>query len=113
MLASVSQVLQEIRSGQGIGLAAVGRKFPGRSGGQTNACTVYRWATNGCRAANGTRVKLETVRVGSRLLTSEPALERFVLRLSETSEQNHSARSPTAARRASSRADAELAAAGC
>ena len=38
--------------------------------------TVYRWAQRGVRG-----VKLETVRVGVRLCTSERAIERFIERL--------------------------------
>src|SRR5262245_61479949 len=63
-----------LHAGKGIGLSAIARRFPGRISGQINPATVFRWATAGCRTASGSRVKLETVRVGARLLSSEAAL---------------------------------------
>ena len=48
--------------------------------------TVSRMMLDGSRAKDGTRVKLESVRRGSRLATSRAAIERFLERLSGNSE---------------------------
>lgn len=39
--------------------------------------TLTRWATDGLQGPDGQVVRLEAIRVGSRLATSEPALRRF------------------------------------
>lgn len=44
--------------------------------------TPFRWATRGIRAADGTTVLLETVKVGGALYTSREALQAFAERLS-------------------------------
>lgn len=92
-------VLDEVLAGQALSLAQVARKFPGRSKGNVDPATVYRWSTHGveCR---GQRVKLETCRVGRRLLTSEPALERFLAALQCEPVQPSTATSATGKRRA-------------
>lgn len=76
---TIPQVLQEIRDGHGLGMAAASRLLPGVGGGGCDPSTLFRWATSGVKTMNGTRVKLEAVRVGRRLVTTGPALERFVL----------------------------------
>jgi hypothetical protein len=56
------------------------RKLPwlkGRSGGQLDIGTIRRWALRGVRG-----VKLETLRIGGSVCTSEQAVVRFVERLS-------------------------------
>jgi hypothetical protein len=105
--------LQEVRSGHGVGLAAVAREFPGRVG-HLDPATVFRWTRSGARANDGSRQVLESVRIGSRILTSWPAVERFVQTLSAMpAETGPAPRSASATRRASERAEAELIAAGC
>jgi hypothetical protein len=47
-----------------------------RGGRALNFSTIWRWAMHGVRG-----VKLETVRVGSTLCTSEQAIIRFIERL--------------------------------
>jgi hypothetical protein len=64
-------------------LAQAARHVPSFRGGRpTSSGCLWRWATRGAKAADGTVVKLETVNLcGGRLLTSEPALARFLARL--------------------------------
>src|SRR5205809_192495 len=64
-------------------LAQVARKVPSfRNGRPTSPGCLWRWATRGAKAADGTIVRLETVNLcGGRLLTSEAALARFLARL--------------------------------
>lgn len=86
MVRTIPQVLQEINAGHGLDLAAVGRQFPGAHGcAAVNATTVRRWATKGSKTPDGRLVTLETIRLGARVLTSGPAVVRFVMALSEPS----------------------------
>jgi hypothetical protein len=116
MIESVSQVLQEVRDGQGVGLAGVARKFPNdRTNGQghINASTVFRWCLVGCKGATGQRIRLQHVRIGSRILTSWPAVERFISSLTAPVEPSPIPRSPTQRQRASASAARALEVAGC
>jgi Protein of unknown function (DUF1580) len=72
------QVLDEIRSGKSLGLSGVAGMFPVRGGRSLNPSTIYRWITLGVKLPGGARLRLEAVRVGHRLLTSMPAVERFI-----------------------------------
>jgi hypothetical protein len=56
------------------------RKYLPRVSGkkQTHYCTLYRWALRG---VGGT--KLESVKIGSQIVTSKQALTRFIRRLSD------------------------------
>jgi hypothetical protein len=91
------------------GLAAAGRSLPGHRGNaHVSPATVFRWVTKGCRAADGTVVKLEAVRLGSRWLTSREALARFAAALSEPAPAAPAQRPPAARRRAADRAAEEL-----
>ncbi len=66
------------------GLGAIAKKIPGaRGNSHTNASTIFRWITRGVRAANGTIVKLEAIRLGSSWRTSLEAVDRFSARLTE------------------------------
>lgn len=95
-----------------ISLAAAGRRLPGhRDNRSTNPSTIWRWVRTGALAADGRRVRLEAVRLGSRWLTSVEALARFAEALTAgTAPEALAGRSPTpAARRAASeRAGREL-----
>jgi hypothetical protein len=64
-------------------LAQAARHVPSFRGGRpTSPGCLWRWATRGAKAADGSVVKLETVNLcGGRLLTSEAALARFLARL--------------------------------
>lgn len=58
-------------------LAEAARKRPaGRNNRPTHVSTVYRWISKGVRG-----VKLEAIRIGGRLYTSDEALQRFAERL--------------------------------
>jgi hypothetical protein len=62
-----------------IGLAALAVQIRShRRKGHVTAQAVWRWATAGVRLADGTILKLETVRLAGRFLTSYPAFLRFV-----------------------------------
>ena len=92
-----------------VSLAKAGRSLPGHHGNaHVNPATVFRWVTKGCRAADGTVVRLEAVRVGSRWLTSREALARFATALSTPAPAAPAPRPPAARRRAADRAAAEL-----
>jgi hypothetical protein len=108
MQETISRLLKEIRSGNGVGLSQVAREFPGRRG-HVDPATVFRWTRSGSRAADGSRVVLESIRVGSKITTSWDAVERFIAALSaKSSEFEPAPRSPAATRRESERAEAEL-----
>ena len=49
---------------------------PGRAGKRLHCSTVFRWAQRGLRG-----IKLESIRIGGALHTSEQALQRFSERL--------------------------------
>jgi hypothetical protein len=86
---------------------------PGRNGKRTHISTLIRWITRGARAADGSRVRLEAVRLGGRWLTSREALQRFAERLTPRLDDQHhappsGARTPSARQRASERAARKL-----
>lgn len=62
-----------------ISFAQAAQKLPPSSSGVsvTPSC-LWRWATSGLRATDGRVVRLESVRLGRRLLTSEDAIRRFI-----------------------------------
>jgi hypothetical protein len=99
----------DLRNEELISLAqATKRVPPARQGKTTHLSTVLRWILQGARAPNGSRVKLEAVRLGARWMTSEQALERFALRLTPSPDQaqgnGERPRSPANRKRASERA---------
>jgi hypothetical protein len=111
----VPQVLVEIHGGDGLSLSAAGRLFPPvrGSGPGVDASTIYRWIRRGSKAADGSTVHLEGVRVGARWLTSRQAVVRFVAALSTPASQPVPApRSPAARGRHSQRAAEQLARSG-
>jgi Protein of unknown function (DUF1580) len=65
-----------------IPLAAAARLVPAaRNGKRTHLSTLLRWIQTGAKAADGSRVRLEAIRLGGRWLTSREALQRFADRL--------------------------------
>jgi hypothetical protein len=54
---------------------------PGRGGKPLCFTTIFRWVKDGVCSPAGERVRLEAVRLGGRLVTSKPALQRFADRL--------------------------------
>jgi hypothetical protein len=110
----IPQVLAEIQLGLGLGLAAAAKTIPGGRGlPNANASTLFRWCKSGSRAVDGRRVKLEHVRIGSRVVTSGPALERFIISLSEPVNTTSAPQSPAARQRASVTAERKLISMGC
>jgi Protein of unknown function (DUF1580) len=66
-----------------ITLAEAAAHFPGaRGAARVNPSTLFRWCKKGTRASDGRVVRLEFVRAGCRLLTSKPALSRYLAALS-------------------------------
>ena len=108
-------LLAEIEAGDGLGLAAAGRLFPAfRGEGKVGPSTVFRWATKGAKAADGSLVKLRAARVGSRWLTSRTAVVAFVAALTEAVDPAPvpATRTPAQARKASEAASRKLEEAG-
>src|SRR5262245_47910434 len=65
-----------------ISLSEVCRLLPtGRNGAKPALGTVLRWILNGSRAPDGTLVKLEACRVGSKWVTSREAIARWTAQL--------------------------------
>jgi hypothetical protein len=73
---SVALLLTEIEAGDGQTLPQAGRLL------MVGPATAWRFVRHGCRARDGSLVKLEAIRAGSRYLTSRAAVRRFVQRLS-------------------------------
>jgi hypothetical protein len=96
-----------------ISLTQAAARFPGHRGAERlHPATLTRWILRGVKALDGRRVKLEALRVGSRWLTSEPALQRFADALSAPPASSTPTRSPTVRQSASEKAAAELRAMG-
>ena len=93
-----------------IPLPKVAAQFPGTRGAtRINPATVYRWCTRGSRTPDGRVVRLEHVRVGSRVLTSREAVGRYVAALSSSVAPTVTAvRTPTVRNRSSEAAAAAL-----
>jgi hypothetical protein len=83
---------------------------PARQGKRTHLSTLLRWILRGARNLAGEVVRLEAIRLGSRWMTSREALQRFAERLTPRTDAHAppAPRTPTARRRASERAAAEL-----
>lgn len=83
---------------------AAGRVPSFRPGRKTHVATLHRWAKQGVRG-----IKLDSARLGGRLVTSAEALQRFADALSATPAEPAPAIQPPAARRkAIERAESEL-----
>lgn len=93
-------------------LSAVARRLPGRNGTHANPSTVARWVHRGVTAADGTRVKLAAVRVGSTLYVTERALAEFLAALNGPAAGEVPLRSPAARRKAAEDAVRKLDAMG-
>jgi hypothetical protein len=52
--------------------------------GKVSKATVWRWRTQGLPNVRGKKVKLESVRLGKRVMTSQEAVLRFALALNAT-----------------------------
>lgn len=94
-----------------ISLYDAARRLPhGRRNRPVSFSCVLRWITDGVPGPDGTRVRLEGVRLGGRWLTSEEAIVRFAARLTPQFEGQTTPVPRTAGRRRreSERAAAEL-----
>jgi hypothetical protein len=83
---------------------------PTPRGKKTHVSTILRWILSGAKAPDGTRVRLEALRLGGRWVTSREALQRFAEALTPrpAGEPAPAPRSPTARRRDSERAAKKL-----
>lgn len=99
-----------------IGLSPATKLFgTGRNGRRKHPSTLTRYSHVGVRRRDGVVVRLETIRVGSQLMTSEKAVLRFIAALQEDAPNNTSSTSPpspSARSRAQAAATAELDALG-
>ena len=86
----------------------------GRRGRPIHLSCVLRWITNGSRAPDGRRIRLEAVRIGGRWITSREALTRFAEALTPRFDDAPAPAPRSAAKRhkANERAAKELEAAG-
>ena len=85
----------------------------GRGGRPVAFSTIWRWIFRGAKAPDGRVVRLEAVRLGSKWVTDPAALQLFSERLTPVlGEAAAVTRTPTARRRATARAAAELSDAG-
>jgi hypothetical protein len=100
-----------------IPLSKIPKRFPHLGRGGADACggrlcfsTVWRWVSKGVLGPGGRRVKLEALKLGGQLVTTEQALQRFAESLTPGVEPPPAAlpRSPGRRRRSSERAAAEL-----
>lgn len=66
-----------------ITLAEGARRLPRIDGKKVCVCTIWRWCKRGLRG-----VRLEYVRVGRKICTSQPALRRFFAELSALDRQS-------------------------
>jgi hypothetical protein len=72
-------LLREVMAGHARSLAQVAKLVPaGRGGRPTSPTTVWRWSRAGVKTADGRTVRLETMRIGGRYVTTEQALRRFL-----------------------------------
>ena len=69
-----------------LSLSQAAKRLPKiRPGGKKiHVCALYRWMLGGLEGGDGTRVYLETIKVGGTCCTSIEALQRFFDRLSQT-----------------------------
>jgi hypothetical protein len=97
-----------------ISLSQAAQLIPGRGNRKVSPNTVWRWTRDGCRAPDGTTVKLESLRIGGRFCTSREAVARFVAATTGPVEVPPAApiRTPAQRNRGSERAARKLAAAG-
>jgi hypothetical protein len=87
--------------------------------GHPHASTLWRWSRRGIKARDGSRVRLEHVRLGGKVFTSREAIERFGAALAAADAAHFDPPAPppkgrtdAQRRRAVDRATAELAEAG-
>jgi hypothetical protein len=115
MLTTLRCLMIDLAAESTLSLAAAARTFPpGRGGRPTSLSCVLRWVLTGCRAPDGSLVRLEAVRLGGRWVTSREAIQRFADRLTPlfAVEPALAPRASARRQRASERAARELDRAG-
>jgi hypothetical protein len=104
-----ADLVERILAEGALGMSAIARLCGTfRGGAATHPSTPTRWATQGVRLADGRVVKLEAVKLNGRLISSKPALIRFIQAQQTTPPNDTPPRSPAAVSRASKAADAKL-----
>lgn len=112
MAVPVSQYVQQILDEGPLGMAAAAALLGSFRGGRPcHPSTVVRWCLHGIKLSDGRFLKLEYIRMTDRLVTSKPALLRFLAAqqdnaVSETAAQP---RTPAQRKRAADAAAEELA----
>jgi hypothetical protein len=66
---------------------AARRLPPLRSSRPVSPATLWRWSAHGLKARGGHTIRLETIRIGGTVCTSEEALARFFRALSADEEE--------------------------
>lgn len=79
-----------------------------RFGRPVHVATLWRWRSRGARAVDGSRVRLETLRLPDGVRTSVQAIERFIVLLNNPGADAE--RSPSQREKASASDNADLAA---
>ncbi|MBX7133783.1 MAG: DUF1580 domain-containing protein [Fimbriimonadaceae bacterium] len=110
MLNDVPQILTEVEAGEGISLSQAAKQIPGSGGKGLDPSTCFRWTQTGARSATGERVKLEFLRVGGRIVTSQAAVRRFLLALTKGTKNDPAPapRTPAQRRKAVEKAEKKL-----
>ena len=112
-----TSLIERIIAEGAMGCAEAARLFGTfRSGRPCHPATISRWCISGVRVRDGRRVKLEHFRGAGKLLTSKPAIFRFLAAQQEPVESAEPATiplpTPTERRRAIEAATREMEAAG-
>jgi Protein of unknown function (DUF1580) len=77
--ATPADLAAEILAGAGLSMAEAAAKIPSfRAGRPTAPTTIARWAADGVRLPDGRTLRLESTRIGGRVVTTVPALIRFI-----------------------------------
>jgi hypothetical protein len=111
MADSVSEHINKIISEGAIGMAECARLLGSFRGGRPcHPSTPTRWCLSGVRLPDGRILRLEHYRTAGRLMTSRPALLRFLAAQQEPIDlpDPSAPRSPAERQRAAKRAEAEL-----
>lgn len=102
-----TQLLSEIEGGTGVPTGPASRILGG-----CDPSTVFRLMARGTRLADGTVVKLESVRIGHKWWTSRPAIARYLTAINNPAAEEIAAR-PAKKRKQKSNSNERLAAMGC
>jgi hypothetical protein len=107
-MTTTATIARDILQETVISLSQAAARLPGsRGSGRTHPSTILRWVTRGTPLPDGTRIRLEGVRCGSRWCTSVEALARYTAVLTAASAPTDTQpaqpipRSPAQRRRAS------------